>query len=247
MEALLFFIGVVGNVISVLVFASPIKTFWRIVKNGSTEGFEPSPYVVTLLSSSLWVYYGITKPDGFLVATVNGVGIVLEAIYVTLFLIYAAPSLRAKTAILVALLDLGIFGAVVLVTRLVVIEETTRVIVIGAICACLNVFMYGSPLAAMKTVIATKSVEYMPFFLSFFLFLNGGIWTVYAVLDRDIFLGIPNGIGFFLGTIQLVLYMIYMNTKVSKHSGEAVEGRSQQQRLLEPDGACRHDEEEGQT
>nr|XP_019706089.1 bidirectional sugar transporter SWEET17 isoform X2 [Elaeis guineensis] len=205
MEALLLFIGVVGNVISVLVFASPIKTFWKIVRNGSTEDFESAPYVVTLLSSSLWVYYGITKPDGFLVATVNGVGIILEAIYVTLFLIYATPSLRAKTAILVALLDVGIFGVVVLVTRLVAIDETTRVMVIGAICACLNVFMYGSPLVAM----------------------------------------IPNGIGFFLGTIQLVLYMIYMNTKVSKCSGEVVEGQWQHQRLIKPDGPSGHDEEEG--
>jgi solute carrier family 50 protein (sugar transporter) len=41
-----------------------------------------------------------------------------------------------------------------------------------------------------KTVITTKSVEFMPFFLSFFLFLNGGIWATYAVLDRDIFLGV---------------------------------------------------------
>ena len=73
------------------------KTFWKIVRNGSTEDFESAPYVVTLLSSSLWVYYGITKPDGFLVATVNGVGIILEAIYVTLFLIYATPSLRVRS------------------------------------------------------------------------------------------------------------------------------------------------------
>jgi hypothetical protein len=39
-------------------------------------------------------------------------------------------------------------------------------------------------------VITTKSVEFMPFFLSFFLFLNGGVWATYAVLDRDIFLGV---------------------------------------------------------
>ena len=45
-------------------------------------------------------------------------------------------------------------------------------------------------LDAQKTVITTKSVEFMPFFLSFFLFLNGGIWATYAVLDRDIFLGV---------------------------------------------------------
>jgi hypothetical protein len=30
----------------------------------------------------------------------------------------------------------------------------------------------------------------MPFLPSFFLLLNGGIWTAYAVLDRDIFIGV---------------------------------------------------------
>ena len=73
------------------------KTFWRIARSGSTEDFESAPYVVTLLSSSLWVYYGITKPGGLLVATVNGVGVVMEAVYVTLFLLFATPQLRVRT------------------------------------------------------------------------------------------------------------------------------------------------------
>jgi hypothetical protein len=30
----------------------------------------------------------------------------------------------------------------------------------------------------------------MPFFLSFFLFLNGGVWAVWAVLERDVFVGV---------------------------------------------------------
>ena len=66
------------------------KTFWRIVRSGSTEEFEPAPYVFTLLNALLWLYYGLTKPDGLLVATVNGFGAVMEAIYVVLFIVYAA-------------------------------------------------------------------------------------------------------------------------------------------------------------
>ncbi|XP_009411666.2 bidirectional sugar transporter SWEET16 [Musa acuminata AAA Group] len=242
MEASLLVVGVIGNIISVLVFASPIKTFWRIARSGSTEDFESAPYVVTLLSSSLWVYYGITKPGGLLVATVNGVGVVMEAVYVTLFLLFATPQLRAKTAVLVAALDVGFLGAVVLVTSLAV-HGSLRVMVIGTICACLNVFMYGSPLAAMKTVITTKSVEYMPFFLSFFLFLNGGIWIVYAILDKDIFLGIPNGIGLILGTIQLILYLIYVNAKASKQLGDSHEEEWQHQQLINSNSEHEADEE----
>ncbi|KAL5671777.1 hypothetical protein ACJX0J_016083, partial [Zea mays] len=178
------------NIISVLVFISPIKTFWRIVRSGSTEEFEPAPYVFTLLNALLWLYYGATKPDGLLVATVNGFGAAMEAIYVVLFIVYAANhATRVKTAKLAAALDIGGFGVVFVATTFAINELNMRIMVIGMICACLNVLMYGSPLAAMKTVITTKSVEFMPFFLSFFLFLNGGIWATYAVLDRDIFLG----------------------------------------------------------
>nr|XP_018676040.1 PREDICTED: bidirectional sugar transporter SWEET16 isoform X3 [Musa acuminata subsp. malaccensis] len=190
MEASLLFVGIVGNVISVLVFASPINTFRRIVRNRSTEDFEPSPYVITLLNSSLWVYYGITKPGGLLIVTVNGVGVVMEAVYVALFLLYAAPPLKAKTAVLVAALDVGFFGAVALVTRLAV-HGSSRVVVIGFVCAFLNVLMYGSPLCAM----------------------------------------IPNGIGLILGTSQLIMYMIYMNSEASNLSGESYQ-ESQQQRLI---------------
>lgn len=99
MDSTLFIIGVIGNVISVLVFISPIKTFWRIVRSGSTEEFEPAPYVFTLLNALLWLYYGATKPDGLLVATVNGFGAAMEAIYVVLFIVYAANhATRVKTA-----------------------------------------------------------------------------------------------------------------------------------------------------
>ncbi|PON88349.1 SWEET sugar transporter [Trema orientale] len=214
MEGLSFFVGVIGNIISVLMFLSPAGTFWRIVKHRSTEDFESFPYICTLLSSSLWTYYGITKPGGLLVATVNGFGIVVEAIFVSLFLLYAPAKMRVQTAILVGILDVGFLAAAILVTRLA-LEGDVRIDAIGLLGAGLNIIMYGSPLAAMKTVVTSKSVEYMPFFLSFFLFLNGGIWTLYASLVRDYFLGVPNGIGLLLGIAQLILYAIYRNAKPS--------------------------------
>ncbi|KAG8658848.1 hypothetical protein MANES_03G197300v8 [Manihot esculenta] len=191
-------------------FLSPARTFWRIVKRKSTEDFDSLPYICTLLNAALWTYYGIIKPGAFLVATVNGFGILVEIVYVTLFLVYAPPKMRAKTSILVGILDVGFLAAAVLVTGLA-LHGQVRINVTGFMCSGLNILMYGSPLAAMKTVISSKSVEYMPFLLSFFLFLNGGIWSLYAFLTSDYFLGVPNGAGFLLGAAQLVLYAIYRN------------------------------------
>uniref|UniRef100_A0A1D1YG29 Bidirectional sugar transporter SWEET16 n=1 Tax=Anthurium amnicola TaxID=1678845 RepID=A0A1D1YG29_9ARAE len=215
-----FAVGVVGNVISILVFASPIGTFWRVFKKKSTENFKGLPYVITLLSTSLWTFYGLLKPGGLLVVTVNGTGSVLQAAYVTLFLMYAPKDVKVKTARLVALLNVGFLGAVILVTRLA-IHGNMRLLVVGSMCSALTVGMYASAMAAMRTVVKTKSVEYMPFSLSFFLFLNGGIWLVYAVLVRDHFIGVPTAIGFVLGSLQLTLYAMYYRRQAPPPKGAA--------------------------
>jgi len=156
----------------------------------------------------LWTYYGLIKSGGLLISTINGAGAVLEAVYVILFIIYARKEVKLKIIMLVLLVDVVFFTAVFLVTFLA-LSHDARITVIGVLCVCLTLTMYGSPLAIMRKVMVTKSVEFMPFFLSFFLFLNGGVWAVWAVLKHDIFVGIPNGIGFGLGAAQLLLYMIY--------------------------------------
>ena len=66
------------------------------MRNGSTEDFRWLPYVTTLLSTSLWTFYGLLKPGGLLVVTVNGAGAALEAAYVTLYLIYAPRETKAR-------------------------------------------------------------------------------------------------------------------------------------------------------
>ncbi|XP_028547803.1 bidirectional sugar transporter SWEET16-like isoform X3 [Dendrobium catenatum] len=190
MADLSFIVGLVGNVISILVFASPIGTFRRVVKKKSTESFKWQPYVTTLMSTSLWTYYGLLKTNGLLVVTVNGAGTVLQAIYVILYLIYTSKDTRIYMAKMVGLLNVGVIGVVILVTHLA-LHGSLRLLVMGSLCAALTIGMYASPLYAMKMVMKTKSVEYMPFSLSFFLFLNAGIWSIYSVLVRDIFI-LPN-------------------------------------------------------
>ncbi|KAL5565995.1 hypothetical protein UlMin_029159 [Ulmus minor] len=237
--SLSFIVGLIGNFISILVFASPIKTFCRVVKKKSTENFKGIPYVTTLLSTSLWTFYGLLKPDGILIVTVNAAGATLQVIYVTLFLIYAPKDKKIKTGKLVAILDVGFLGFVIAVTLLAV-REDIKLTFVGLLCAAFTIGMYAAPLSIMGMVIKMKSVEYMPFWLSFFLLLNGGVWSIYAVLVKDFFIGVPNAIGFILGSGQLVIYLMYRNktprstaTKEEESSDTLVEERGVEMQMQE--------------
>ncbi|KAL3016025.1 hypothetical protein AAZX31_06G190300 [Glycine max] len=121
-------------------------TFWKIKKHGSTEDFSSLPYICTLLNCSLWTYYGIIKAREYLVATADGFGIVVETIYVILFLIYAPKGIRGRTVILAVILDVAISTVAVVTTQLA-LQREARGGVVGVMGAGLNIVMYFSPLS----------------------------------------------------------------------------------------------------
>ncbi|CAN1784191.1 Bidirectional sugar transporter SWEET16 [Linum perenne] len=218
-----FIVGLIGNVIAILVFTSPIKTFIGIVKKRSTEDYKGVPYIITLLSTSLWTFYGLLKPDGLLIVTVNGAGVMFQSIYVILFLTFAPKDKKINTAILVGIMNIGFLGGVIAITLLGLPKSHEKITFVGTLCMGLTIGMYAAPLSAMRMVIQTKSVMYMPFLLSFCLFLNGGVWSVYAVLVNDIYIIVPNAIGLVLGTAQLVIYVVYSDKSDEDMSDDDME------------------------
>ncbi|KAH1256788.1 50S ribosomal protein L24, chloroplastic [Glycine max] len=93
-------------------------------------------------------YYGIIKAREYLVATVNGFGIVVETIYVILFLIYAPKGIRGRTAILAVILDVAISAEAVATSQLA-LQGEARGGAVGVMGAGLNIVMYFSPPSAM--------------------------------------------------------------------------------------------------
>ncbi|XP_076936261.1 bidirectional sugar transporter SWEET4-like [Bidens hawaiensis] len=208
-------LGVVGNVISVILFLSTVPTFYRIWKKGSVEQYSPVPYLAAVFNCGLWVLYGMpfVHPNSLLVSTTNGAGAVIEFGYLVIFLMYSDTRKRLRVALMM-LLEVLVFGGLAIFVLTVVHTTHMRSIIVGGIGAAANILMYASPLSVMKLVITTKSVEYMPFLLSLFCFSNGLCWFLYALFPFDPFMAIPNGTGALLGIIQLILYAtFYKSTK----------------------------------
>ncbi|XP_020580671.1 bidirectional sugar transporter SWEET14-like [Phalaenopsis equestris] len=207
--------GILGNVISFMVFLAPISTFYRIYKKRSTEGFQAVPYVVALFSAMLWLYYAVIKTNVMLLIIINSIGCIIETIYLAIFLAYAHKKARVYAAKLILLLDGGVFSLIVLST-VVFSEGDTRVKIVGWICVAFAVGVFAAPLSIMKLVIATKSVEFMPFNLSFFLTLCAVAWFSYGLLIKDLYVMLPNVLGFMFGVAQMILYQAYKKQSEGK-------------------------------
>ncbi|WJX61974.1 hypothetical protein P8452_47020 [Trifolium repens] len=109
------------------------------------------------------------KTDPYLATVLNcafwvfyGIGLVFEFVYLTIFIVYAKKAGRKK----------HLHGT------------TKRSLIVGILCDMFNIAMYVSPLTVMAMVIKTKSVKYMPFWLSVAKFLNGCCWTTYFIFYK---------------------------------------------------------------
>ncbi|CAI8591731.1 unnamed protein product [Vicia faba] len=204
--------GLLGNIVSFLVFLAPLPTFYSIYKKKSSEGFQSIPYVVALLSALLLLYYGFLKTNALLIITINCIGCVIELVYLIIFIIYAPKKLKISTLVMILVADIGGFGMTMIITFFVV-KRSFRVHAVGLICAIFNIAVFAAPLSIMRKVIKTRSVEFMPFSLSLFLTLCATMWFFYGLFDKDNYIMMPNVLGFLFGISQMILYLIYKNAK----------------------------------
>ncbi|KAF3322835.1 bidirectional sugar transporter SWEET14-like protein [Carex littledalei] len=162
----------------------------------------------------LWLYYAILTRD-VLLLTINGTACVFESLYLAIFIVYAPRDALVFALKLISMLNVVLYGCLVTFS-LLFITGRRRIEVMGTICASLAVCVFVAPLSVIKQVIRTKSVEFMPFSLSFFLTLSAIAWFFYGLLQKDTFVAVPNVIGFLFGIAQMVLYFMYKTPDAKK-------------------------------
>ncbi|XP_038683081.1 bidirectional sugar transporter SWEET10-like [Tripterygium wilfordii] len=222
-----FAFGILGNLISFLVSLAPLATFYKIYKRKSSEGFQSIPYVISLFSAMLWLFYAIFKKDATLLITINIFTFFMQTGYIIVYFVYASKKDRILTAKLVLLFDVFGFGVICLLA-LFLTKGEKRIAVLGWICMVFALCVFVAPLGIMKKVIQTKSVEFMPFSLSFFLTLSGVMWFFYGFLTKDLFVAVPNILGFLFGMAQMSLYGMYRNYKKKLPTAAEVEPKLQE-------------------
>ncbi|KAL2943367.1 Bidirectional sugar transporter SWEET2 [Bienertia sinuspersici] len=210
--------GVAGNIFAFGLFVSPVPTFRRIIRNGSTEEFSGLPYIYTLLNCLICAWYGspFVSIDNTLIVTVNSIGAIFQLVYISLFIANAERMRKMKMLGLLA--AVFVTFAFLVIVSLRVFDFASRQIFVGFLSCASLISMFASPLFIIRLVIRTKSVEYMPFYLSLASFLMSVSFFAYGMLNWDAFIYVPNGIGVLLGITQLGLYSYYSKRPSEAHA-----------------------------
>uniref|UniRef100_A0A915CWV6 Sugar transporter SWEET1 n=1 Tax=Ditylenchus dipsaci TaxID=166011 RepID=A0A915CWV6_9BILA len=157
-EGFMTFLSVTATLSTIGLFLCGIQICSRIRQRGTTEGTAVAPFLVTSISCICWLGYGVLKED-FTVIFVNGVGLLVQSIYLVYY--YSKTRLRNRLNKLITLeLAVGIWTF-----WFVRSEAETKETVLGIICMFLNIASIGSPLLDVGQVIKTKSTESVPFML----------------------------------------------------------------------------------
>ncbi|KAK8586519.1 hypothetical protein V6N13_010110 [Hibiscus sabdariffa] len=205
-----FVFGILGNVVSFMVSLSPLPTFYQIYKKKTSEGFQSLPYVVSLFSAMLWIYYALLKKDVMLLITINTFCVFIQTFYIITYFYYGPKKEKLVTVKLMLLFNVFGFG-IIFFSTFFLANPKIRIQILGYICMAFALGVFAAPLAIVRKVIKTKSVEFMPFYLSLFLTLGAVMWFFYGLLLKDMNIAVPNVLGFIFGILQMILYAIYKN------------------------------------
>ena len=204
MSTSLSILTILGTTAAIGLAVSPLPTIRTIWSSKSVGEFSAFPYIVTFCQASLWITYSLVTPGKAGLIPVNVIIASLELGYVIIFLVYTGRRYREELITTI----LYVVGATIAAIFISFLTNSPSGFV-GFFAVISNIIMYAAPLGVVKTVIETKSVEYMPFLLSLAGTISALIWVLWAVVARDPFVFLPNVLGVILGIIQLAVYKKY--------------------------------------
>lgn len=200
------FLSVAPPLTAIGCFLVPLATIRRIARARDTLGVPVLPFLTMGVQSCVWLLYGLMLAMPTIIAP-NVVGVCLGAAFTFIYDRNSRGSgrrmLRTQYVASASVLVLVLFIAHSLGP-----EEAPDVV--GGIAAVGSVCFAFSPLAAILTVLRTRSLESMPLATSIIFFFNGMAWTAFGVLVAGkTAIWAPNSLGAFAGALQLAVHAYF--------------------------------------
>jgi len=199
-----------GILTSNALYFSALPEVLRARTSGSLGAFNPLPSTIMVLSVLLWLCYGLSVKNPWIVASnLPGAAAVLLTFVVMLPLM--GKDHEALTSCQATLVG-GTMLTLCMFTGLIFSGATAAVSAqfIGYLASACFVCLAASPLSTIRTVISSRNSAsiYLPLTLA--QCANTLLWTIYgAFAAKDLFVYGPNGVGLALGVTQLALKALF--------------------------------------
>ena len=194
--------GISGMAVAFLLFLSPLATLLTIIQHQHTKDYSQIPYLTQLVESFCWTLWTTTLPNRLEVLITNALGCLFMFIYVCIFIYYAQYQSYEKKKILNIQVLIAFFLMAVALTIFLAVDKPLSSTILVSSAVFYNCVKYSSPLSVAKIVISTKSVEFMPLSLTLACLLCSALWGMYGFLLSDIWILVPNVLGFFCSIAQ---------------------------------------------
>jgi len=200
--------GQTAPLVSSAVFLSPIPTIKNVVDERDVGKLPLLPYSSMVVNAFMWMTYGMLRKDSK-VWMPNAFGLFCGVNYFFQFQKYCTSTtknLPGKVSdhfkVMAAFLTFTVAAAAFLPAQV-------SANLIGKVAVGVCVILFASPLAALKTVVQTKSAKSIPLPFTLTCILNCFLWTVYGVDIQDFNIYGPNFLGLLAALAQLTLIIIY--------------------------------------
>lgn len=196
-------VGSAAGVVTILQCFAPAFLCKDIVKQGSTKGVDPLPFIGGTAMCILMLQHGIILNDPAMIP-VNIFGIALNISYFICYYYYC-PDRNALMS--------SVSKAVALVAVLLAYanwESKENVeFRFGMIVTALMLILIGAPLKSLGEIIKTKDTSSLPFPLIVSGSLVTSLWFLYGICIHNVFLQIQNMVALSLCLVQLSLFFIF--------------------------------------
>ena len=147
------------------------------------------------------------------------------------------PSLTSHEKILLQILIAWVI--ILSASSLMPISKEEKKFVVGVSVNLNLIAFYGAPLSTILTVMRTKSSSSIHFWTMIMNTTNAFFWCVYSLAISDLYILIPNGLGFLFGIMQMLLYKVYPQRGVVDGDGTEL--------FLDEEGNSKADSRESQS
>ncbi|KAJ2521012.1 Sugar transporter [Coemansia sp. RSA 1939] len=202
-------VSVAASGVTIAMFLSQLSVIPQLKQARRSKQAAAVPvlqFLMSFLSSVLWLKYGLLKRDGT-IAAVNAAGVVVAFYILVQFWRYSSGE-GARTRVEAKVLGTVVVG-VVLVSYVDQSRDPAAIDVFSLACCAMSLLFLAAPLGQIGNVVARRDASVLLPGVAALAFANNVLWAVYGRIHADPYMTLPNGVGALFCLLQLGLIAYY--------------------------------------